>query len=62
MKLVKQINVAFISLIVGVFYVVIIGAAWVIHTITKRAMRQSDSYWKIPQLKKLPKHYFSSPY
>lgn len=62
MKLVKKINQAFIALIVGLLYVFGIGFAWILHITSKRTQPSTDSFWKIPDLKKLPKHYFSSPY
>ena len=60
--LVKKINTAFITLIVSLFYIFIIGLAWVIYTTTKHSLPQGESDWKIPNLKKLPKQYFTSPY
>ncbi|MFZ2024812.1 MAG: hypothetical protein WAV51_00820 [Microgenomates group bacterium] len=62
MKLVKKINAVFISLIVGMFYIFIIPLAWIIHKTTKHPRVTVNSYWRIPDLKKLPKQYFSSPY
>jgi len=62
MKMIKKLNVLFISFVVGIIYVLIIGFAWLLHITTKQKSQETASYWHTPKNGKLNKQYFSSPY